>query len=148
MDGANVVFAAGDHSSRGRLDMLGQHNVGRGEPVEQSIIDHVLGTASELLGGLEDRQHGAGPPGSWHPRQRPTTNDQRPITAHDYAAHAADEALPGRVRSLLTRRATATDRRRRNYQVLQAEERTHKLDPPAPARQASMSRARDQGIEL
>ena len=41
--------------------MLGEHDVGLGKPFEQPVIDHVLRAAGELLSGLEDRQHGAGP---------------------------------------------------------------------------------------
>ena len=32
--------------------MLGQHDVGLREPVEQSVVNHVLRAARELLGGL------------------------------------------------------------------------------------------------
>lgn len=48
-------------------------------------------------------------------------NDQPAVTAHDYAAHTRGEALPDRVRSLLQRRAVATDRRNAVYQAWQTQ---------------------------
>ena len=44
-------------------------------------------------------------------------NGEPSITAHDYATHTPDEALPDRVRSLLTMRVTAIEPRRRSYQA-------------------------------
>jgi hypothetical protein len=76
-------------------------------------------------------------------------NDQPTVTAHDYAARTPAAELPARVRSLLARRATATDSRMRNYHALQGEARElTNLIRQARARQASTGRVRDQGIEL
>ncbi|WP_445168553.1 MobF family relaxase [Mycolicibacterium sp. Dal123E01] len=44
-------------------------------------------------------------------------NDEPAISAHDYARHTAEEALPDRVRDLLNVRATAAQRRQEGYQA-------------------------------
>jgi ATP-dependent exoDNAse (exonuclease V) alpha subunit len=78
-------------------------------------------------------------------------NDQPAITAHDYAAHTLGQALPDRVRSLLQRRATATDRRHAVYQAWQTE-RQAAASRLEQAREEHISRSRDRssdyGIEI
>jgi hypothetical protein len=78
-------------------------------------------------------------------------NDQLTITAHDYAAHTPEEALPGRVRSLLKRRAAATGRRNADYQAWQSDRREYwRSMRESQEQRLSQSRARssDYGIEL
>jgi hypothetical protein len=78
-------------------------------------------------------------------------NDHPAITAHDYAAHTLGEALPDRVRSLLDRRAAATDRRRAVYQAWQAERQAAARELER-AREEHIIRSRDRssdyGLEL
>jgi hypothetical protein len=78
-------------------------------------------------------------------------HDPPAITAHDYAAHTLREALPDRVRSLLQRRAAATDRRNAVYQAWQTEEQAAACELEQ-AREQHISRERDRssdyGIEL
>jgi len=78
-------------------------------------------------------------------------NDQRAITAHDYATQSPAEALPDRVRSLLKRRAAATDRRNVAYQTWATERQEYELSKEQ-AREQHISRNRDRssdyGIEL
>ena len=79
------------------------------------------------------------------------TNDQQAVTAHDYAARTPEEALLGRVRSLLKRRATATDRRNADYQAWQSDWRDYgRSVRESQEQRLSQSRARssDYGIEL
>jgi conjugative relaxase-like TrwC/TraI family protein len=78
-------------------------------------------------------------------------NDQPAVTAHDYAAHTLGEALPDRVRSLLQRRAAATDRRHAVYQAWHTEKQAAARELEQ-AREEHISRSRDRssdyGIEL
>ncbi|WP_179476126.1 MobF family relaxase [Mycolicibacterium vinylchloridicum] len=78
-------------------------------------------------------------------------NDEPAITAHDYAAQTADEALPDRVRSLLDRRTTATERRRGGYQAWQAARQEHDLSRAQAQHRhtdRSQHRSSDYGLEL
>jgi conjugative relaxase-like TrwC/TraI family protein len=78
-------------------------------------------------------------------------NDEPAITAHDYAEHIHEEALPDRVRSLLDRRATATERRREGYQAWQAARKEHdRSRAEAQERHIDRSqyRSTDYGLEL
>jgi hypothetical protein len=79
------------------------------------------------------------------------TNDQRAVTAHDYAAQASDEALPDRVRSLLKRRVAATDRRNADYLAWHTEKQEYERSVEQ-AREQHLSRSRDRssdyGMEL
>jgi conjugative relaxase-like TrwC/TraI family protein len=78
-------------------------------------------------------------------------NDEPVITAHDYAALVNEEALPDRVRSLLDRRATVTERRRCGYQAWKAAREEHDLSrAQAQQRQIDRSehRSTDIGLEL
>jgi hypothetical protein len=78
-------------------------------------------------------------------------NDQPAITAHDYAAHTLGAALPDRVRSLLQRRAAATERRNAVYQAWHTE-REHLTRDLEQAREQHISRSQDRssdyGLEL
>jgi hypothetical protein len=76
-------------------------------------------------------------------------NDQPAVTAHDYAAHTLGAALPDRVRSVLERRAAATDRRRQNHQARQAERQEYELrKEQAHEQHVSTSLDRSSGYEL
>ena len=54
-----VPGAVADRAGRGGHDVLAEDDVGLGEAVEQAVVDHRLGALGRLLGGLEDREHGA-----------------------------------------------------------------------------------------
>jgi ATP-dependent exoDNAse (exonuclease V) alpha subunit len=75
-------------------------------------------------------------------------NYQPTFTAHDFATRTPTAELPERVRSLLSRRASATGSRKLNFQALQRQERELADSMrQGRARQASRGRARDYGIE-
>jgi hypothetical protein len=78
-------------------------------------------------------------------------NDEPAITAHDYASLVHGEALPDRVRSLLDKRATATERRRESHQTWLAAKQEHDRCM-AEAREQHISRSQhrgtDYGLEL
>jgi hypothetical protein len=77
--------------------------------------------------------------------------DQAPVTAHDYAAQTPGEALPDRARSLLDRRAAATDRRNADYQAWQTETQDHSRrmnQNPEQHISRNRDRSSDYGIEL
>lgn len=61
-------------------------------------------------------------------------NDEPAITAHDYAAHTANQALPERVRGLVNMRAAATELRQESYGAWKADRQGH-------------DRSRSEGIE-
>ena len=44
------------HAGRHRRDVLAEHDIGLAEPLVQPVGDHRLGSAAELLGGLEHGQ--------------------------------------------------------------------------------------------
>jgi conjugative relaxase-like TrwC/TraI family protein len=73
-------------------------------------------------------------------------NDQPAVTAHDYAARTLGAALPGRVSSLLQRRATATDRRNAAYRAWQTERQDHSRHRDQ-TREQHISRNRDRSSE-
>lgn len=83
--------------------------------------------------------------------RRIVVNDEPTITAHSYATHTQEEALPHRVRSLLTQRAIAAQHRNENYQAwkTQRQERDHSMEA-ARDRQVyrGQHRSADHGIEL
>jgi hypothetical protein len=78
-------------------------------------------------------------------------NDEPVITAHSYAAQVRDEALPDRVRSLLTMRATATQHRKESYQAWRTAREEHDRDM-AEAHERQIDRSQrhsaDSGLEL
>lgn len=78
-------------------------------------------------------------------------NDQQAVTAHDYATRAPDETLPDRFRSLLNRRAPATNRRNADYQAWQSDRREYERSVEK-ARDQHLSQSRDRsshcGTEL
>ncbi|WP_396928254.1 MobF family relaxase [Mycolicibacterium sp.] len=61
-------------------------------------------------------------------------NDEPAVTAHDYAAHTVNGALPERVRDLVNMRAAATERRQESYGAWKADRQGH-------------DRSRSEGIE-
>jgi len=76
-------------------------------------------------------------------------HDQAPVTAHTYAAQTPGAAPPDRVRSLLSRRAAATNHRKVSHESWQTEQQgigdsMHK----AQGQHAGKSRTRDYGMEL
>jgi conjugative relaxase-like TrwC/TraI family protein len=78
-------------------------------------------------------------------------NDQPAVTAHDYAAHSRGEALPDHVRSLLQRRAVATDRRNAVYQAWQTQwqDVARQMDQAREQHiSRNLDRSSDYGIEL
>jgi hypothetical protein len=78
-------------------------------------------------------------------------NDQPAVTAHDYAAHTLDQALPDQVRSLLQRRAAATDCRHAVYQAWHAEREDFERQREQSREQhisTERDRSSDYGIEL
>lgn len=72
-------------------------------------------------------------------------NDEPAITAHDYASLVHDEALSDRVRSLLERRATGTERRRENHQAWKTARQEH--DSIAKAQERHISRSQDRSSD-
>ncbi|MGY4712861.1 MobF family relaxase [Mycolicibacterium sp. CBM1] len=48
-------------------------------------------------------------------------NDEPAVTAHDYAAQTVNEALPERVRDLVSKRTAATERRQESYDAWKAQ---------------------------
>jgi conjugative relaxase-like TrwC/TraI family protein len=80
------------------------------------------------------------------------SNDERVITAHGYAAHTADEALPDRVRSLLNMRAAATQHRNESYQVWNSYRQDHDRANMAETQERHISRSQhrntDYGLEF
>jgi conjugative relaxase-like TrwC/TraI family protein len=78
-------------------------------------------------------------------------HDDRPVTAHDYAAQTPGAALPDRVRSLLNRRTTAAQSRRASYETWRTEAENH-AQAVSRARERAISKGRDRspdiGIEL
>jgi conjugative relaxase-like TrwC/TraI family protein len=78
-------------------------------------------------------------------------NDELAVTAHDYATQTLDEALPDRVRDLLSVRATATQKRNVGYQTWKTERQEHDRSiAKAQERHISRSRHRssEYGLEL
>ena len=77
-------------------------------------------------------------------------NDEPAITAHDYATHTPDEALPDRVRDLLAVRATAGHRRKAVYETWKTQRQEHERDmAEVQERQiGSQHRSTDYGLEL
>jgi conjugative relaxase-like TrwC/TraI family protein len=78
-------------------------------------------------------------------------NDEPAITAHDYATHTPDEALPDRVRDLLTMRATAAQQRNQNYQAWKTARQEHdRYMAEAQERHINRGqhRSTDYGLEL
>lgn len=78
-------------------------------------------------------------------------NDEPATTAHDYATHTHDEALPDRVRSLLSVRATARQHRNESYQAWKAQrQEQHRQMEEAQQRQIyrSQHHSTDYGLEL
>ncbi|MBB3750814.1 conjugative relaxase-like TrwC/TraI family protein [Mycolicibacterium sp. BK634] len=78
-------------------------------------------------------------------------NDEPAVTAHDYAAQGSDEALPQRVRELLSMRANATQQRREAYHAWKTQRREHgRHMERAHERQIGRSqhRSTDCGLEL
>ncbi|WP_445167027.1 ATP-dependent DNA helicase [Mycolicibacterium sp. Dal123E01] len=78
-------------------------------------------------------------------------NDEPAITAHDYATHTHEEALPDRVRSLLNRRATAAQLRQADYHAWKTQRQEHDRHiEEAQQRQIDRNqhRSTDYGIEL
>lgn len=79
------------------------------------------------------------------------TNDEPVITAHGYAKHTAEEALPARVRSLLTMRATATQHRNEVYQAWKNERREYERGIEEAHQRTidtNQHRSTDYGLEL
>ena len=78
-------------------------------------------------------------------------NDEAAITAHDYARHTHEDALPDRVRDLLAMRAIATQHRKESYQAwkTQCRERDRQMEE---AHQRLIDRSQhcstDYGLEL
>ncbi|WP_431239259.1 MobF family relaxase [Mycolicibacterium aichiense] len=83
--------------------------------------------------------------------QKILANDQPTITAHQFASEAAEKAIPDRVRSLIVRRAIATECRRERYSTWKLERQQHELSV-AESRGRHVSRSRhsssDYGLEL
>ena len=83
--------------------------------------------------------------------RRILANDEPAVTAHDCAERTNEEALPDRVRSLLDKRAAATERRRDGYQAWKAARQEHDRSI-AEAQQRHINRSRDlssdYGLEL
>ncbi|SHU25972.1 TrwC relaxase [Mycobacteroides abscessus subsp. bolletii] len=78
-------------------------------------------------------------------------NDEQAITAHDYASHTADEALPQRVRSLLNTRAAADKYRRDSYQAWKSvtqERDCSRVEAQARDIDRRQHRSADYGLEL
>jgi conjugative relaxase-like TrwC/TraI family protein len=78
-------------------------------------------------------------------------NDEQAITAHDYAERTHAEALSDRVRSLLDRRATATEHRRDGYQAWKAARQEHdrsRAEVQERHIDRSQHRSTDYGLEL
>jgi len=76
-------------------------------------------------------------------------NNERPITAHDFAATAADHALPHHVHGAIRHRGAAVRHRAKDYQRWRAATAT--LDDPARAaqhRDIGADRSIDDGREL
>ncbi len=57
----SACLADADHARGERRDVLPEHDVGAGEAVEHAVGDHGERARAVLLGGLEDRHHGARP---------------------------------------------------------------------------------------
>jgi conjugative relaxase-like TrwC/TraI family protein len=130
-----VAMTRGRHTNTARLyeRATGDHEYGHQEPDGTHLTNRGDNyQAAGLLRGI-------------------LANDQPAITAHDYAAHTLGHALPDRVRSLLQRRAAATDRRKAAYQAWHTERQSAARELEHTREQhASMSRdpSSDYGIEL
>jgi hypothetical protein len=78
-------------------------------------------------------------------------NDEPATTAHDYAAHTPDCALPERVRDLLATRTSAREHRNDSYQAWKTQQQEHDRGVAESQEQQisrSKHRSTDYGLEL
>jgi len=130
-----VAMTRGRHTNTAHLyqRVTGDHEYGRPQPDGTHLkIRGANQEAVDLLRGI-------------------LAHDQPSVTAHDYAANTRGEALPDRVRSLLERRAAATDRRNAVYQAWHTEREAAAREWEQAREQhisRSLDRSSDYGIEL